>query len=263
MPWINTDDFHIEINYPRGNGKRTVADAVAKAVEEAIKKAAEADGTFAKAIEEKRLPEVKTEIKTDYFRISKIKRKPTNLDLETTKVIAEVINDMIRRTDEAHAALTKTEKEKRMENIKCITYLELLQMVKEDKQPKKIFTNRLGEDVEYTWQHGSYVDKNNKTLKSDSTFELLSSYGHVAERFICYRENILDDAEKRYLKGVIRPFRNSVKHIEKLSVGITSSEYIRIALSNHDLISFPQFPSKRMYAGMELNRRYTLEELGL
>lgn len=74
---------------------------------------------------------------------------------------------------------------------------------------------------------------------------------------------ILDDAEKRYLRGVIRPFRNEVLGIEK-KPGSTFNEWISIVMKNNETISLPFFKkSSGMYQGMELRRRYTLEELGL
>ena len=74
---------------------------------------------------------------------------------------------------------------------------------------------------------------------------------------------ILDDAEKRYLKGVIRPFRNEVLCIEK-KPGSTFNEWISIEMKNNETISLPFFKkSSGMYEGMEENRAYTLEELGL
>lgn len=78
---------------------------------------------------------------------------------------------------------------------------------------------------------------------------------------------ILDEAEKRYLSAVIRPFRNRVKYICKIwYLGVSSSEYQRIyiALSDdsHD-IDLPLFKKETMYKGMELGKKYTLEELGL
>ena len=80
-------------------------------------------------------------------------------------------------------------------------------------------------------------------------------------------EPILDEVEKRYLAGVIRPFRGEVKFISKnccgkgferieakccsAKGGVTSYSYL------------PVFKAGTMYKGMELNRKYTLEELGL
>lgn len=71
---------------------------------------------------------------------------------------------------------------------------------------------------------------------------------------------ILDDAERRYLKGVIRPFRESVRSIAKSD--IYKDEVICIDTKKR-YMAFPPFKAGTMYKGMELNRKYTLEELGL
>lgn len=79
--------------------------------------------------------------------------------------------------------------------------------------------------------------------------------------------NILDDAEKRYLKGVIRPFRDRVKYIEKMYEDHLLGDqdcylFIRFNDGNSDM-NFPVFCESIMYKGMERCRKYTLEELGL
>lgn len=71
---------------------------------------------------------------------------------------------------------------------------------------------------------------------------------------------ILDDAEKRYLKGVIRPFRNEVLSIRKLSF---VSEQIVIQMKSYIEIKLPCFEKGTMYQGMEDGKKYTVEELGL
>ena len=79
-------------------------------------------------------------------------------------------------------------------------------------------------------------------------------YETVFER----KAEILDDTEKNYLRGVIRPFE--VKYIEK---GTTRyAEFIYIQLKNTH-ICLPDFEPNTMYKGMKLNKKYTLEELGL
>ena len=71
---------------------------------------------------------------------------------------------------------------------------------------------------------------------------------------------VLDDAEKRYLKGVIRPFRDRVKYIKKIDCAC--EEYIHIQL-NRDWTILPHFRTGTMYKGMKPDHGYTLEELGL
>ena len=71
---------------------------------------------------------------------------------------------------------------------------------------------------------------------------------------------ILDDAEKRYLSAVIRPFRDRVKYIKKIDGAC--EEYIYIQL-NKDWTILPRFKEGTMYKGMEPGHKYSLEELGL
>lgn len=70
---------------------------------------------------------------------------------------------------------------------------------------------------------------------------------------------ILDDAEKRYLKGVIRPFRNDVEKICKTAGG--NREWI--AFYGKSYFFLPYFDAGTMYKGMKLGHKYSLEELGL
>ena len=71
---------------------------------------------------------------------------------------------------------------------------------------------------------------------------------------------ILDEVEKRYLRGVIRPFRDKVTYIEKANAYDCS--FIRIATNEEDIV-LPHFKADAMYKGMKTNKAYTLEELGL
>ena len=74
---------------------------------------------------------------------------------------------------------------------------------------------------------------------------------------------ILDDVEKRYLSAVTRPFKKRVDSIMKISDPLSyDKEYIFIKL-DEDSFSLPYFKIGTMYQGMELERAYTLEELGL
>lgn len=72
---------------------------------------------------------------------------------------------------------------------------------------------------------------------------------------------ILDDVEKEYLRAVIRPFRNKIVSISKEDC-CNEDCFINIELENDALI-FPYFKKETMYKGMELEKQYTLKELGL
>lgn len=74
---------------------------------------------------------------------------------------------------------------------------------------------------------------------------------------------ILDDVEKRYLKGVIRPFRDKVVFIMKRSSYDTEKEYISIRYATSDETYLLPFKKGTMYRGMIADKNYTLEELWL
>ncbi|MDQ0153138.1 hypothetical protein J2S20_001847 [Moryella indoligenes] len=73
---------------------------------------------------------------------------------------------------------------------------------------------------------------------------------------------ILDKVEKRYLSAVIKPWRDRVIHIAKMSFNMGKKEHLSITIKGDD-IYLPEFGPNTMYQGMELDRGYTLEELGL
>lgn len=82
-------------------------------------------------------------------------------------------------------------------------------------------------------------------------------------------KEILDEQEKDYLGKVIEPFKNRVIHIEKNKIFYGNSEFINIVLyssvtyDNEENIPLPCFKKGTMYKGMELNKQYSLKELGL
>lgn len=81
------------------------------------------------------------------------------------------------------------------------------------------------------------------------------------------KKEILDEAEKRYLKQVIRPYKN-VKSIQKYI--FFDKKLAKIQIFVLDIrgtgcwsIDLPPFKKDTMYKNMEDNKSYTLEELGL
>ena len=81
----------------------------------------------------------------------------------------------------------------------------------------------------------------------------------------CKDSAILTYKEKEYLSAVIKPFRKDVEYIVKLPKfeWIQEEIYIHIGRSWRGNIELPTFKKGAMYKGMEINKRYTLEELGL
>ena len=84
--------------------------------------------------------------------------------------------------------------------------------------------------------------------------------------------DILDRKEKEYLQNVIKPFRDRVKSIAKQNY-TNGYDYISISVSypindcfdcfGTDSLFLPVFKSGTMYNNMKVDRKYTLEELGL
>lgn len=78
------------------------------------------------------------------------------------------------------------------------------------------------------------------------------------------KEPILDDVEKEYLQAIIKRFGREIKYIAKFKSACSENrQYIHIGFYEGDGFSFPYFKANSMYKGMELNKAYTLQELGL
>ena len=74
---------------------------------------------------------------------------------------------------------------------------------------------------------------------------------------------VLTDEEKEYLSYVIKPFREDVLKISKFkSKVLKNKEVIGFETPNGFMI-FPPFEKDKMYKNMELNKGYTLDDLGL
>ena len=74
---------------------------------------------------------------------------------------------------------------------------------------------------------------------------------------------ILDEAEKRYLSNVIKPFRDKVSHICKRESSYSGMEWIQVGIKDDVNLDFPNFEKGTMYKGMKLDKEYSLEDLGI
>lgn len=107
------------------------------------------------------------------------------------------------------------------------------------------------EDIEYVVKQ-----KHFKSLPNNYTGTIEVENGFIQEK------EILDDTEKRYLKAVIRPFKNRVRYISNKE-WYDGDRYIFIVLDSGEHIALPYFKKGTMYNGMKDNKEYTLKELGL
>lgn len=92
--------------------------------------------------------------------------------------------------------------------------------------------------------------------------ECTRKLSHLLKGKLEVEKPILDKVEKRYLEGVLRPFKDRIAYVDKEDYG-TKKEFIHIEIINDIELDFPNFERGTMYKGMELNKQYTLEELGL
>ena len=84
-----------------------------------------------------------------------------------------------------------------------------------------------------------------------------------------YKEDILDEKEKEYLRAVIKPFRDRITYIAKVEEDIHWFYWIMIRvdigfLNDYYDFCLPPFEeTSDMYKKMEVGKEYTLKELGL
>lgn len=97
-----------------------------------------------------------------------------------------------------------------------------------------------------------YISGNVKSIKRPVKFKTIYEAPH----------EILDKEEKEWLETFLRPFRNKVQYITKYKTEDKNGEFVYVKLA-YDCVWLPYFEENTMYKGMEVNKKYTLEELGL
>ena len=77
-------------------------------------------------------------------------------------------------------------------------------------------------------------------------------------------KSILAKEERNYLSKVIKPFREKILHISKLSSKDGESICIDIRYDwEEDSIMLPKFATGTLYKGMEIGKEYSVKDLGL
>lgn len=109
-----------------------------------------------------------------------------------------------------------------------------------------------------TYENSSIVRDYDKINRLDIIKIEEPAYNIIYE----HKPEILDKDDKRYIKRVIRPFRDKVKYITKRSSGL-GREFISITLNDNFIINLPFFAQGTMYDNMEVDKLYTLEDLNI
>ena len=150
-----------------------------------------------------------------------------------------------------------------------MTYEELRKALKEGKA---IASTSKDMSVFYIRKEGrDFVSRGKETDEYVGPYSLRLTAEEILKDNIpyeIYEKPILDKVERKYLSDVIRPFRKDYKiTISKKSV-IDAKEYLCISVKKipsvfSEFILLPCFKKGSMYKGMERDKEYSLEELGL
>ena len=150
-----------------------------------------------------------------------------------------------------------------MENKKTMNVFEAAKELMAGKKIKKA-----------KWDRAGYIEWDEDTHKF--YFKILPPNGYkgewdwdiedlVYEDYEFYEEPkpVLDAEEKKYLEGVLRPFKDRIMHIEKCGYYSSKVEYITVYFVDTVRMTFPHFDAGEMYQGMKLDKKYSLKELEL
>ena len=154
--------------------------------------------------------------------------------------------------------------------------LELVKYTYEDLKKSPIGTKITFENGIFLIKDGEKYYENEKIWRKEEDLKNLKDNVNSSEKIIKieepiyktvyeYKPEILDETEKRYLKQVIRPFRDRVEYIQKFTFS-TGRAKITIKTEKYKdtwYVGLPPFEKDAMYKNMEPDKKYTLEELGL
>lgn len=158
-----------------------------------------------------------------------------------------------------------------LKNSRLMPYYYNLEKVTDTLETTYDFKNApLG--TKLTFKNGVILVKDGETLYENSS--LVKEYQNLDKNQIKkieeptyrtvyeYISEILDEDEKRYLKQVIRPFKDRVKYIAKHRASV-SQEIIMICVDDNYFVNLPLFERHTMYKNMKIDEHYTLEDLNI
>ena len=133
--------------------------------------------------------------------------------------------------------------------------IETLQALKTGKKVRRKMWSK--EQYIYLAKDKVLVNQNNIEFELYCSEPLKNAWELYGEK------SILDIEEKAYLEAVLRPFKDRVNYVYKRNGIDEEQEYIVVYLKDGDDCTLPFFKKGTMYKGMELDKEYTLKELGL
>ena len=108
----------------------------------------------------------------------------------------------------------------------------------------------------YYHTEGEYWEK--------ASFDTLCNLLNGKYEVIKLPKSILTKQERNYLLSIVKPFKEKVQHISKLSSKDGESICIDIRYDwEEDSIMLPKFAAGTLYKGMEIGKEYSVKDLGL
>lgn len=99
-------------------------------------------------------------------------------------------------------------------------------------------------------------------LKGKELEEMVSHLKGLMGEDECEGWPVLDRGERKYLRALIRPFRDGVACIRRVDF-LNGNSRIEIHMWDGQLVALPEFRTGAMYGNMDDRREYALRELGL
>ena len=140
-------------------------------------------------------------------------------------------------------------------------------------ETEKTILNALPKEYKYIYRfkdRALYIGKTSNTQDYHASFCM---FGHLFKNVkagaepICFREPILDDTEREYLKAVFKPFASRIKWVKKQCCNErwVNMEYIKALMADpaDDYTCLPVFKAGTMYKGMKPDEKYSLDDLGI
>ena len=76
-------------------------------------------------------------------------------------------------------------------------------------------------------------------------------------------KELLNEKERKFLTGFVELYRDKIIKIKKIGIRNKDIEFVCLYIKNGPNIKLPIYKKGTMYKGMEIDKGYTLEELGL
>jgi len=135
---------------------------------------------------------------------------------------------------------------------KKINFVDLCMMIRDERQPEEV----THDGVVYHWDGSDYYSQDAGCYLTGMDDLAYLSCNACIE----YGDPVLDDIERKYLRGVILPFIDEVDVIVKEEFNNKEAIYVHTPGS---VMKFPSFPKGKMYKGMRKGQYYNPKALGL